>query len=507
MQPLQYNLYTMPSCKRQKYYTRSHGAKQPGRSHDNAFCNIRLQTRISRRTWQHKTTTNSKNHAHMNNHNRCRTTRCRTTRCRTTRCRTQRRNRSRPVRPQPHPPHTRYLSSPAGATLPEKNAKIPAPASPQNEAHATSMQPWQCVLQHQVASPHLLTQMATQNDNNHAAVTLRSATRESTNSKNHAHMNNHSLQNTEEEPIAPGSTAAAPAAHEVPFIAGRSHFTRKNAKIPAPAFSQNEAHATSMQPLQCVLQHQVANPHLSTRMATQNDNNHAAITLRSATRTREPTNSKNHAHMNNHSLQNTEEEPIAPGSTAAAPAATHGTFHRRPEPLYRDTVSCPGFPQNEAHATSMQPWQCVLQHQVASPHLLTQMATQNDNNHAAVTLRSATREPTNSKNHAHMNNHSLQNTEEEPIAPGSTAAAPAAHEVPFIAGRSHFTRKNAKIPAPAFSQNEAHATSMQPLQCVLQHQVANLHLSTRMATQNDNNHAAITMLFASKDSHTTIHWV
>ena len=289
----------------------------------------RQQTQRITRTW---TTT------------RCRTTRCRTTRCRTTRCRTQRRNRSRPVRPQPHPPHTRYLSSPAGATLPEKNAKIPAPASPQNEAHATSMQPWQCVLQHQVASPHLLTQMATQNDNNHAAVTLRSATRESTNSKNHAHMNNHSLQNTEEEPIAPGSTAAAPAAHEVPFIAGRSHFTRKNAKIPAPAFSQNEAHATSMQPLQCVLQHQVANPHLSTRMATQNDNNHAAITLRSATRTREPTNSKNHAHMNNHSLQNTEEEPIAPGSTAAAPAATHGTFHRRPEPLYRDTVSCPGFP-------------------------------------------------------------------------------------------------------------------------------------------------------------------
>ena len=71
---------------------------------------------------------------------------------------------------------------------------------------------------------------------------------------------------------------------EVPFIAGRSHFTRKNARFPAPAFSQNEAHATSMQPLQCVLQHHVASPHLSTHMATQNGNNHAAVTLRSATR-------------------------------------------------------------------------------------------------------------------------------------------------------------------------------------------------------------------------------
>ena len=219
-------------------------------------------------------------------------------------------------------------------------------------------------------------------------------------------MNNHSLQNTEEEPIAPGSSAAAPAAHtryiitfhrrpeplytekrkvscpgfppkgspcnihaaitmrfatsgskpasldahgntkrqrscshytaicnqrarfersrtrrthEVPFTAGRSHFTRKNTRFPAPAFPQNEAHATSIQPLQCVLQLQVPNPHLSTHMATQNDNDHAAITLRSATR--ESRNAKNYAHMNNHSLQNTEEEPIAPGSSAAAPAA------------------------------------------------------------------------------------------------------------------------------------------------------------------------------------------
>ena len=68
---------------------------------------------------------------------------------------------------------------------------------------------------------------------------------------------------------------------EVPCIAGRSHFTRKNTRFPAPAtapaFSQNQAHATSMQRLQCVLQHQDPNPHLSTHMATQNDNNHAAI--------------------------------------------------------------------------------------------------------------------------------------------------------------------------------------------------------------------------------------
>ena len=40
---------------------------------------------------------------------------------------------------------------------------------------------------------------------------------------------------------------------------------------------------------------------------------------------------------------------------------------------------------------------------------------------------------------------------------------------------------------------------MQPLQYVLQHPVANLNLSTRMATPDDNNHAAI-MRSATADS-------
>ena len=35
--------------------------------------------------------------------------------------------------------------------------------------------------------------------------------------------------------------------HEVAFIAGRSHFTRKNTRFRAQAFPQNQAHATSIQ--------------------------------------------------------------------------------------------------------------------------------------------------------------------------------------------------------------------------------------------------------------------
>ena len=45
---------------------------------------------------------------------------------------------------------------------------------------------------------------------------------------------------------------------------------------------QNKAHAAFMQPLHCVLQHDVTNPHASTHMATLDDSNHAAIPMRSA---------------------------------------------------------------------------------------------------------------------------------------------------------------------------------------------------------------------------------
>ena len=153
---------------------------------------------------------------------------------------------------------------------------------------------------------------------------------------------NHLLQTTEEEPIrARFERSRTRRTQEVSFIAGRSHFTRINTRFPAPAFSQNEAHATSMQPLHCVLQHQVANPHLSTHMATQNDNNHAAVTLRSASR--ESRNEKNYAHMNNH-LSITCCRPQRRNRFALG-SRTQATFHRRPEPLYTEkhTVSCPGF--------------------------------------------------------------------------------------------------------------------------------------------------------------------
>ena len=286
--------------------------------------------------------------------------------------------------------------------------------------------------------------MATQSDNNHAAITLRSATRDSRNAFNHAHINNHSLQISEGEPIrARFDPSCTRRTHEVPSIAGRGHFIRKNIRFPAPAFPQNKAHATSMQPLQYVLQHQVPNPHLSKHIlvATQTDNNHAAITLRSATR--DSRNAFNHAHINNHSLQNTEEEPIRARFDPSRTRRTHEVpFIAGRSHFTRKNIRfpAPAFPQNEAHATSMQPLQCVLQPQVPNPHLPTHMATQSDNNHAAITLRSATRESRNAFNHAHINNHSLQKRRGNRFALGSTPAAPAAHTryLPSPAGATSY---------------------------------------------------------------------
>ena len=49
-------------------------------------------------------------------------------------------------------------------------------------------------------------------------------------------------------------------------------------------------------------------------------------------------------------------------------------------------------------------------------------------------------------------------------------------------------------------QPQHQATLTQPLQCLSQHHVANLHVSTHMATPDDNNHAAIPMRSATADS-------
>ena len=167
----------------------------------------------------------------------------------TTRCRTQRGTHSRMKRPSRPPAHTRYLSSPAEATLYTEKHKVSCSGflpntspmqHPCNHYNAfrsitsqfgtylrtwqhqmtTIMQPFHSDLQAQIQDTHRTT---------HTGTTTRCRTQR---------------RNT----FADETAQPPPRTHEVPFIAGRSHFTRKNTRFRAPASSPTQApcniHAT-----------------------------------------------------------------------------------------------------------------------------------------------------------------------------------------------------------------------------------------------------------------------
>ena len=259
---------------------------------------------------------------------------------------------------------------------------------------------------------------------------MRSATTGSRNTQNYAHRNNHSLQNTEEEHItfATETTAAAPAAHahEVPFIAGCSHFTRKNARFCAPASSLAQApcniHSaitmhfaasrrkpariytwqhqmtTIMQPFQCDLQPQIQETQRTT---------HTGTTTRCRTQSRNP-------------LRSERPQPHPPH--------TGGTFHRRLQPLYtkKCKVSCSGFLLSTSpmqHSFSHYHAFCSISSQTCT-HL--HVATPDDNNHAAIPMQSATTDSRKQRT-THTGTTTRCRTQEKPITLGTTPAAPAAH--------------------------------------------------------------------------------
>ena len=76
----------------------------------------------------------------------------------TTRCRTPMENRSDDETSAAAPAaHTRYLSSPAAATLHGETQGFVLRLPPRHKPHATFMQPLKCVLQHHVANLHVST--------------------------------------------------------------------------------------------------------------------------------------------------------------------------------------------------------------------------------------------------------------------------------------------------------------------------------------------------------------
>ena len=214
------------------------------------------------------------------------------------------------------------------------------------------MQPLQYVSQYPVANLHLSTHVATPDDNNQAAIPMRSATTDSRNASTHIDTTTR-CRTQRRNPSRPERPQPHP-----PHTRGTFHrrlqplYTEKlQGLLRVPP--QDKAQATFMQPLQYVSQYPVANLHLSTHMATPDDNNHAAIPMRSAT-----TDSRNYAHRHNHPLQNRGGTHSRQKRPQPHPPHTRGTFHRRLQPLY--TGKKQGFvlllpPQNTAQATVMQP--------------------------------------------------------------------------------------------------------------------------------------------------------
>ena len=237
---------------------------------------------------------NAQNYAHRNNH------------C----CKTHRRNQTTPAAPAAH---TRYLSSPAAATLHGKTQGFVLRLPLHNTRHATFMQPFQCDLQPQLQETHRTT---------HTGTTI---------------VAKH-IEGTKRPQPHPPHT------HDVLFIAGCSHFTRKNTRFRAPASSP---------------QHTACNIH-------------AAIPMRSATTASR--NAQNYAHRNNHCCKTHRRNQTTPAAPAAhtrylsSPAAA--TLHGKTQGFL---LRLP--PHNTRHATFMQPFQCDLQPQLQETHRTTHTGT------------------------------------------------------------------------------------------------------------------------------------
>ena len=130
-----------------------------------------------------------------------------------------------------------------------------------------------------------------------------------------------------------------------------------------------------------------------------------------------------------HTLQNTKGEAIRPRNdrrtrrTQAVPFIAAYSHFTRTNTRFRAPVP----PQHKFHATFMQPLQCVLQQHPTHPC----------SHYSAICIQT------------------LQNTEEKPIRPpNDRSRICSTQEVPFIAACSHFTRKNARFPAPASSPTQ-----------------------------------------------------
>ena len=175
---------------------------------------------------------------------------------------------------------------------------------------------------------------------------MRSATTASSKAQNYAHRNNHCCK-TQKEPITTETTPAALATHTRYLsspAAATLHGKTQGFVLRLPP--QNIAHATFMQPLQCVFcsipwqtctylrtwQHQMTTIMQPFQCYLQPEIQEPHRTTHTDTTTRCKTHRRNRSRQKRPQPQ-------------PHPPHTRGTFHRRLQPLYTEKhkVSCSGF--------------------------------------------------------------------------------------------------------------------------------------------------------------------
>ena len=347
--------------------------------HYTAFCSITWQTCMSRHTWQ-------PNMATIITHTWT-----------TTGCRTQRRNRLRPKRSQPQPPHTRGTFHRRLQPLYTEKHKVSYSGFLPNTG------PMQQSCRHYIAFCNItcLTRMSRHTWPQNVTTIMRplhcELRPEILQAQKYAHMNNHPLQKTEEEPITPETIAVATAAH-TRYLSSPAATTLRgeNTRFCAPAFSPtqtlcNSHAAITMRfaashgkpacldtrghktwQLPCSHYTAICNQRFNKRIGLRTTHTWATTRCRTARENR---------------LRPKRSQPQPPHKQKPFIAAV--TLHRKTQGF---VLRLP--PQNKPHAAGMQPLECVLQHHASNPHVSTYMATEHGNNHAASTLRSATRDST-----------------------------------------------------------------------------------------------------------------
>ena len=314
---------------------------------------------------------------------------------------------------------TRYLSSPAAATLHGKTQGFVLRLPPPKQSPCNIMQPFQCDLQAQIPKHPITTHTQAHPKQLEATVTLRQKKRQTDRSR---------TRRTD----------------EVPFLAGCSHFTRKNTRFRAPASSPKQSPCNIMQPFQCDLQAQIPKHPITTHT-----HKHTQSTLKPPLQC-----GKKKRQTDRSRTRRTDEVPFLAG-------CSHFT---RKNTRFRAPASSP----KQSPCNIMQPFQCDLQAQIPKHPITTHTQAHPKQLEATVTMRQKKRQTDRSR---------TRRTD----------------EVPFIAGCSHFTRKNTRFRAPASSPKQSPCNTMQPFQCDLQAQIPKHPITTHTQAHPKQLEATVTM--------------